>query len=339
MNDLDFQELLLKWIQTKEDFSRLKSSCKEIGALYQNPHARFSGDQRSVFAYMAMRMPSTVAVLKHLLHTQELQSVLEIAHNKKGLNVFDFGCGPLSFFWALVCAGSMEKIGKLYCYDVHRQMQELGVSFAKANSYFYRTELLSDFCQLPQMQMDLLVAAYSFTELCQDKVYDTLDALLKLSPRAILLVEPGTKAGFSRLVELRKRLQSKDYCSLAPCSHDGQCPLSNSEKKWCHFSLRRPRLQFAKRVKSASCPYEDEKFSYVFMLHKETFLPVLRAKARIIDHPKYHRGHLSLSLCESGNGFGIHKQEVVSRKDKDLYRKAKKASWGERWDYSGLNLS
>lgn len=52
---------------------------------------------------------------------------------------------------------------------------------------------------------------------------------------------------------------------LAPCPHDGACPLHHSPnpQHFCHFSQRIERPKFLKDTKHTDKPEEDSKFSYV----------------------------------------------------------------------------
>ncbi len=47
----------------------------------------------------------------------------------------------------------------------------------------------------------------------------------------------------------------------APCTHDSDCPMSESD--WCHFSQRLARSRDHMIVKSASVPFEDERYAYL----------------------------------------------------------------------------
>eukprot|EP01027_Heterolobosea_sp_BB2_P018110 GEZU01025565.1.p1 GENE.GEZU01025565.1~~GEZU01025565.1.p1 ORF type:complete len:181 (+),score=17.12 GEZU01025565.1:108-650(+) len=83
-----------------------------------------------------------------------------------------------------------------------------------------------------------------------------------------VFVEPGTPLGFKLVREARAFLLNESSSTnedratvLAPCPHDGVCPMTNT-KSWCHFSQRLERETFQRITKSGlTMPYEDEKFS------------------------------------------------------------------------------
>ena len=55
----------------------------------------------------------------------------------------------------------------------------------------------------------------ALAELMWEKTRDTL-----------LVVEPGTPAGYARIIALRERLIALGAHVAAPCPHDGKCPLA-----------------------------------------------------------------------------------------------------------------
>ncbi|KAK4400265.1 Rsm22-cox11 tandem protein 1, mitochondrial [Sesamum angolense] len=104
-----------------------------------------------------------------------------------------------------------------------------------------------------------------------------------------VLVEPGTPQGSNIISQMRshilwmekrrsRKLQnaankaSKDLMTLktgafivAPCPHDGPCPLQNTDK-YCHFVQRLERTSSQRLYKRSKGPlrgFEDEKFCYV----------------------------------------------------------------------------
>ena len=77
----------------------------------------------------------------------------------------------------------------------------------------------------------------------------------------LLIVEPGTPAGYARIIALRQQLIASGAHVAAPCPHDGKCPLAAPD--WCHFTQRLPRSRAHKQIKGAELAFEDEKFTYV----------------------------------------------------------------------------
>jgi len=84
------------------------------------------------------------------------------------------------------------------------------------------------------------------------------------------------------------------------------------------------RLQRTKQhrdLKSATFPFEKEKFSYVIMTKE----PLNKHEARILTEPMRRSGHMLLKLCTED---GL-KNTTLYKKHKELYKKARKAKWGD----------
>ena len=107
--------------------------------------------------------------------------------------------------------------------------------------------------------------------------------------------------------------------TLAPCPHDASCPLPADD--WCHFSVRLPRSRTHRLAKGAERGFEDEKFSYAVLCRE----PHETAAARVLRRPALRPGHVVLELCTPA---GLE-QRTVSRREGDVYRRARKVSWGD----------
>ncbi|KDD74790.1 mitochondrial small ribosomal subunit Rsm22, partial [Helicosporidium sp. ATCC 50920] len=131
---------------------------------------------------------------------------------------------------------------------------------------------------------DLVVAAYVLGELPDDAARARLVRdLWRRTQDVLVLVEPGTPAGFRAVAAARAQILGLEGAGgarrregrgsygeahvLAPCPHDGECPLLG-RKSWCHFSQRFERSFLQRRAKAkgnlaAVRGYQDERFSYV----------------------------------------------------------------------------
>ncbi|HUH15566.1 MAG TPA: small ribosomal subunit Rsm22 family protein [Gaiellaceae bacterium] len=163
---------------------------------------------------------------------------------------------------------------------------------------------------------DLVLASYVLGEL------DDAGAALQLweqSADTVAFVEPGTPAGYRRILAARAAVIAAGGYTVAPCPHDLPCPLPADD--WCHFAVRLPRSKLHRRAKGVELGYEDEKFSYA-VLSRE---PVAKAPARIIRRPQIRSGHVNLVTSEPD---GIHVR-TVSRRAGPLFKEAKDAAWGD----------
>ena len=173
-------------------------------------------------------------------------------------------------------------------------------------------------------ESELLTLSYLLGELTEADRGTLVDAAAGAA-RAVVVVEPGTPDGYLRILAARERLTAAGLRVLAPCPHSARCPLVPGED-WCHFGVRLARSALHRRVKGGELPYEDEKFSYVAAV-----VPALAEEpgpARIIRRPQQRKGQVLLDLCTPSDGA---RRTTVSKRQGDVYRAARRASWGDAW--------
>jgi hypothetical protein len=135
---------------------------------------------------------------------------------------------------------------------------------------------------------------------------------------ALVIVEPGTPAGYARIIAGRARLIASGAHVAAPCPHDRACPLQAPD--WCHFAQRLPRSRAHMQMKGAEVPFEDEKFSYVVL----TRTPLPQHPSRVLAPPVVGKAEIAAKLC-TPDGVTLAK---VARRHKPAYARARRWSWG-----------
>jgi ribosomal protein RSM22 (predicted rRNA methylase) len=105
---------------------------------------------------------------------------------------------------------------------------------------------------------DLVTISYLLGEL-PGPARDRLVAAAGAGAAAVVVVEPGTPAGYGRVLAAREVLLAAGLRIVAPCPHSAQCPVR--EPDWCHFAIRVNRSALHRRAKGATLGHEDEKFS------------------------------------------------------------------------------
>jgi ribosomal protein RSM22 (predicted rRNA methylase) len=175
---------------------------------------------------------------------------------------------------------------------------------------------------------DLVISAYVLGELTAHQRVSLVRLAAAAGP-AVLLVEPGTPAGHRRILSARQQLIEDGFLVAAPCPHQLDCPL-HIEGDWCHFGVRLQRSAVHRQIKGAELSYEDEKFSYVAAIRPPLASPHLPA-GRIVRRPQQRKGLVLLDLCGRD---GASRRELVSKSKGEIYRVARKASWGDRFPES-----
>ncbi|WP_263416759.1 small ribosomal subunit Rsm22 family protein [Terriglobus albidus] len=173
-------------------------------------------------------------------------------------------------------------------------------------------------------RFDLVTCAYVLSELSATAQRLLVEHLWSATAGVLLLVEPGTPAGWQRILEARTALLHAGAQILAPCPHAFACPLVSPD--WCHFAERVERSRMHRLVKQGDVPWEDEKFLYLAVSREER--PV-KPKSRVLTRPKINSGLIALKLC---NPDGTMTQPGIRKRDK-IYKQARRTDWGETLDF------
>jgi ribosomal protein RSM22 (predicted rRNA methylase) len=265
-------------------------------------------------AYLQVRMPATYAACAHVFeHTREVMPQFAPA------SLLDLGAGPGTVAWA-----ALEHFPSLQAVSLVERDAELvriGKALAAESSLRDARWSVGDLRTLAPQPHDLIVISYALGEL-QAHEMQRLVRTAWQAARLLILIEPGTPKAFARMAELRKQLIGDGATIAAPCPHERECPLY-AKADWCHFSERLERTAEHRRMKGGSLGYEDEKFSYI----AATRLPIVERMGRIVRHPRIHSGYVQLQVCATDS----LEQKTVTKSQKETYRAARKARWGDRW--------
>jgi ribosomal protein RSM22 (predicted rRNA methylase) len=265
-------------------------------------------------AYAVVRLPATyAAVHAALTHT------VEMVPDFKPQSILDIGCGPGTATWAaldtwpsVATATLIDRNLKLL--DFARQLR----STHQTSIDFIQGEMAKSLANAPSA--DVVMASYALTEIPAAALNGILSALWDRTGKMLVIVEPGTVAGFQRILTYREALLAKGARIIAPCSHDSLCPLAN-DQRWCHFGVRLPRSRDHLIIKDADVPFEDEKYSYL-VAGKE--IGAARSR-RVLATPKVNKAAITLTLCAPEHA----EERIVERRQKDTYRAAKRLDWGD----------
>lgn len=277
-------------------------------------------------AYAAVRLPATFAAASAVLR--------ELRARRPGLRVhrlLDLGAGPGTVAWA--AAELFPELRHVTCVERDAALGALGRRLAARASHaaLRAADWIEDDLERladTRGSHDLVLASYVIGELRPAGAARLLDLALAATEGALAVIEPGTPAGFERVLGARASLLASGAQLVAPCPHALACPMEGRD--WCHFGARLERSAEHRRAKSAALGHEDEKFSYVAVAPAgvEAALP---AAARIVRRPLPRGGHVILDLCTRG---GLARS-VVGKREGDIYRLARRADWGDAWESEG----
>lgn len=271
--------------------------------------------RRDALAYLAVRLPATYAAVR-----ASFEAVAEARPDFAPNTVLDIGAGPGTALWAAAdCWSGLGDALLVEASPVFRACGEELAAGADLPSLIWRSANIAkdDIDSAPR---DLVTLAYVLNELDPDARPKVLDRLWRLTADTLIIVEPGTPAGWQRIVAARRQLIEAGAHVIAPCPHAHDCPLNPPD--WCHFAERVARSRLHRQAKGADVPWEDEKFSYVALSRK----PAPAAASRVIARPRKGSGRVTLKLCRPDGSAG---EQLISRRDGEFYKRALRRDWGE----------
>ncbi|MFC7309789.1 small ribosomal subunit Rsm22 family protein [Streptomyces monticola] len=275
-------------------------------------------DRSDVAAYAAYRMPATFEAVR-----SALDAFADAAPDgwEPGSHV-DVGGGTGAATWAVSEVWRRER--PVTVLDWAEPALALGRELAAANPLLgqARWQRSRIGAALDIESTDLVTVSYVLGELTEADRASVVEAAARAA-QTVVVIEPGTPDGYTRIIEARDRLIAAGLRIAAPCPHSAACPIEPG-KDWCHFSARVSRSSLHRQVKGGSLAYEDEKFSYV----AATRLPARPAESRVVRRPQIRKGQVLLDLCLTE---GALTRTTVTKRQGPLYKASRDADWGDGW--------
>ena len=276
--------------------------------------AFYVASQRDALAYVAVRLPATYAAVR-----ASFDAIAEARADFAPRTMLDIGAGPATALWAAAdCWPALTDALLVEASPLLRACgEELAAEADLPNMTWRIANVASD--AIDGAPRDLVALAYVLNELAPNARQLTLERLWRLTADTLVIVEPGTPAGWQRILAARRQLIGSGAHVIAPCPHAHECPLQVPD--WCHFARRVARSRLHRQAKGADVPWEDEKFSYVALSRR----PAPAAGARVIARPRKASGRVTLKLCRPDGSMG---EQLFSRRDGDLFKRASRSDWG-----------
>lgn len=208
--------------------------------------------------------------------------------------IYDYGCGPLTFLIAYRMTFRTWP-QRYQFFDLDPKAPRLGEQILK--SMFQNPPPLQ---MLPLQQVPanyLLSLSYSLNEVPEHMKSE----FLKFT--SLLIFEPSMRNTSRQLLEFRAQALNQGFLSLAPCTHNGPCPmLTHSQKDWCFDRAQIEIPEMAQALYEA-LPFDQEQatFSYL-LLSKNTDLDLPSKtssflRARVVGDVLKEKGKTRTMIC------------------------------------------
>jgi len=269
--------------------------------------------ETDALAYALARMPATYAA-----DIASLNALVEIRPDFAPKSLLDIGAGPGTASWA--AAEAFASLQSLTLLDANDALRKLALDLGSDSGRQIKYERGDARALLATAETaDLVMASYVIGEMNETERTALAALMWEKTSDTLLVVEPGTPAGYARIIALRKQLIAAGAHVAAPCPHDGPCPLASPD--WCHFTQRLARSRAHKKAKGAEVPFEDEKFAYVAL----TRAPAGPRPSRVLARPAVSKVEVAAKLC-TPDGLEMAR---VARRNKDGYAQARRWRWGD----------
>ncbi len=298
--------------------SGLAAASAELTQHYRdrNPSRTVITSSLAVSAYLSARLPATYAAV-----AAALGAVLEVHAGFLPRSLLDVGAGPGSATFAAL--DTWPQIQALTLFDHNDAFLTVAgqlLAEMRQPAPGDATLLRGETANLPALKADLVIASYVLVELDIGAVEILIPKLVSAAAGVLLLVEPGTPAGYEKILQARRIALSAGAHIVAPCTHGLACP--NIAPDWCHFSQRLARSRVHLRAKSASVPFEDEKYCYLAVSR----LPVTTGGGRIIAPAHETKAGVTFKVCRDGR---LGEEHVPSR-EREAFRRVRRMGWADR---------
>lgn len=269
-------------------------------------------------AYALARLPATFAAA-----AAALAALRQAAPGFAPRTLLDVGAGPGTASWAAV--GCFSDLAGIQLVDENEYLQRLALDLLSSSALLALRDAVYQqgaANQLPDniVPADLTIASYLVGEVPDDQLLNIADMLWSRTDDVLIVIEPGTPAGFGRIRNVRSHLVGRGGHVVCPCPHDLECPLTGDD--WCHFAQRLNRSRDHRQVKEAALSFEDEKFSYVALARER---PATGRGDRVLAPPHATKVAITSKLC-TPEGLV---EDVAPRRDRVAYKMRKRWRWGD----------
>lgn len=305
-------------ILEKYPLSILIKAAEDVSSRYRREDARGNFQIKSeveALSYLASRVPATYAA-----NARVMAEIRKQCPDFKPQTLLDLGAGPAT---ASIAVGQyFETINSSYLIEPNNYLSKVGQEFFA--SYLRGAEWQNKNIETSSFDkaFDIVIASYVLNEVTPNKVDGLIEKCWAASSGMMVIIEPGTPQGASIIQRVREFAITNNIHILAPCPHHGECPLKDTESRWCHFAVRTSRTKLHKTLKGGDAGFEDEKFSYIVLSR----LPSTPPNYRLIGYPSGTKLR-ELQVCSPKGA-----ETLQVSKSHSLHKLSKKLDWGDGFD-------
>jgi ribosomal protein RSM22 (predicted rRNA methylase) len=176
--------------------------------------------QLDALAYGLARMPATFAA-----NAAVFARLAEAMPDFAPASLLDVGAGPGTASWA--AASRWPSVKMVTMVDHNPALRALARRLADSEPML-TADIVAGDAGTDGAHADLVVASYVLAEMAEADAVRTARDLWPRAEQALVLIEPGTPAGFRRIRAARAALIEAGAHVAAPCTHDNACPMAGS---------------------------------------------------------------------------------------------------------------
>ena len=305
----------IKELLAKNKTNEIIENAQIISNRYRNNDGkgrRLLTKQNEAISYAISRMPATYSAVYSAVY-QTIEN-----YNENLETLLDIGAGTGAVTWAV---NELLEITEGKCLERENNMINIGKQLMR-NTKMSKVKweqfdvLQNDIVE----KADIVITSYMINELPENEKETVIKKMWNATNKLLIIIEPGTPAGFNNILKVREKLLNNGGYIIAPCSHQGECKIPKDD--WCAFYTRVFRSTIHKQAKKGELGYEDEKFSYIAF----SKVPIKINGDRILRHPQIYKGYVNVKLCTKD---GIQERKY-SKKDGEIYKKVRKLDAGEK---------
>lgn len=290
-------------ISRNHDLKSLQKSYLKLSEEYRKSSTSLIRSTEEALAYAMARMPATASVVEDVLSQidQPPQRLLDLGAGTGA------ACFVAKQLWPNVDTHAVEQ--NPYMLDVCTQLSAPDSSTLQSIENF-----------TPKENYDCVILSYVLGEVTHPR--EIFKQALSYTRDLAIIILPGTPRDFAKLKDIRDLCITEKLASiLAPCTHQSTC-----QSDWCHFYAKVMRTREHKFIKNSILGYEEEPYAYLVVSKQNNpeSNPVL---SRIISKPFVNKFSANFQVCHH---TGIS-QMMVTRRDKNNFKAAKKSHLGDLW--------